>query len=983
MSLSMLPRLILGGATGLLLFSWLNFAALVPEMRFAFVVPVRASQATIAQLYFDRGAGFVEADSSSASVLAGNDGLTEVRLPLPWGRFRAFRFDPGRVASEYAIGRARIEDADGRTVASFGTGAFDVLGGARVAERTVNTVVVVATDADPQLAAVFATPLNLFPGWPTLMLLVLIGAGLIALATAAFTWLDQTAARPWSRAPAVGARHKALIVSAAALFATLAATYPLLAGRSLVSPNVGPTVMFYDRPPLLPGSSDTVVEDARGGDTGSMMWGIMPYSRVQREAIRDGEWPFWQRYSGLGRPLWGQGQSLFLDPIHLVSLIIPDVAVGWDFEFICARLVFAVGTGLAVLAVTGSPIAGSMAGAFAPFIGYFTYRLNHPASFSLTYTPWLLWAFAHIVRQRLRRGALAWGAAAAVMTGLHIVSSTPKEGAIALLGCYIAGGTAVVFAAGTRSERLARIAGVGAAGLVGVLLAAPHWLVFLDTLSRAWTVYDVPAARLATLGDLSPLLLGAVAPVPLGPGVNMLIIVGALMSIFSRPETSAPRAVLAGCWTAIVSCLAVAFGAVPTPWLLSLPLIGNLYSVNTSFFGAALPPLLLAAGIGFAELPALMAQPRRQVAWSVLFVATSVAVVRWHSVATPFADPRGAWVLATLGAALLFPWIAASWLNGEAHWSGPATTVLLAAVVLAPDGLHLGTGNSRLDAVLMQPGMRPQLTAPSPAIAAARTTSPDPFRAIGLGYVLFPGTQALWDFEGIIGADAIEGPWLRELGTAGGMFGHPWIWLSLFDEHDLTSKAGLLDLFGVRIVFADPGHLSRPWRELPLAAPDRVRVIERPSAWPRAFFANALQVYDQPDDLIQMLGRTRQPFAAIQSVDAQASELASQLIGEPGETVPATHYRLTANTTTFDVTANGPGVAVVTEAYDSRDFLATLNGSPVPYFRVDHALKAITIPAAGTWTVRFEYRPALWPRSWAVAGVGWLLVFALVAQRRI
>jgi hypothetical protein len=623
-----------------------------------------------------------------------------------------------------------------------------------------------------------------------------------------------------------------------------------------------------------------------------------------------------------------------------------------------------------------------MVGAFAPFIGYFTWRLNHPASFSIVYTPWLLWGFVHLARQRTRRQALAWSAAIGGMTCLQIVSSTPKEGAIALMACYAFGLMAAAGSAGTGTERLTRAGAIVIGGVAGVLLSAPHWLVFLDTLSRAWTVYDTPRAILASPTDLSRLALGALASGTPWPSVHMLIVAGAVLSVVTAP--AAPqRAILASCWITIGSCLAIALGAIPTDLILRVPLIGNLYSINTSFAGAAIGPLLLTAGIGFAHCAQAMERRGRAATWLVLMAALALAVLWVQAGSGLLDDLRVQWMAVTLVATVAFPLVLASWRQGRARWSGAAATMLLAGLVLVPGGLHVDTGASRLDAVLMQPRLRPQLTAASPAIAAATRAGPEPFRAIGLGHVLFAGTQALWGLEGIIGADAIEGPWLRQLGTAGGMFDHPFIWLSLFQEADLASKAGLLDMFGVRIVFTHPGQLGGPWRALSLEGADRLQVIERPTAWPRAFFLGTVQIYEQPADLIAALARRTGPFGAIQSTDGRARDLAGRFVGDTGPARQATRYRLTPNTTTFEVEAPGPGVAVVAEAYDEKDFVATVNGAEVPYFRIDHLFKAVAIPAAGTWTVRFEYRPALWRTSWVTAALGLILVAALVVQRRV
>ncbi len=85
--------------------------------------------------------------------------------------------------------------------------------------------------------------------------------------------------------------------------------------------------MLYDHPPFVPGTNNYELEDTRGSDIGAMMWAMVPYSIVQRDAVRHGERPLWIRQNASGRPLWGQGQSFFLDPLHWLTIVVPDVAL--------------------------------------------------------------------------------------------------------------------------------------------------------------------------------------------------------------------------------------------------------------------------------------------------------------------------------------------------------------------------------------------------------------------------------------------------------------------------------------------------------------------------------------------------------------------------------------------------------------------------------------------------------------------------------
>jgi hypothetical protein len=125
------------------------------------------------------------------------------------------------------------------------------------------------------------------------------------------------------------------------------------------------------------------------------------------------------------------------------------------------------------------------------------------------------------------------------------------------------------------------------------------------------------------------------------------------------------------------------------------------------------------------------------------------------------------------------------------------------------------------------------------------------------------------------------------------------------------------------------------------------------------------------------------PFAATQANDSYAETFVADLPRTRGRVIAAAEYRLTPNSTTFTIAAPGRGIAVLGEAYESRDFHSYLNGQRVPYFRVNHMYKAVVIPRAGSWVVRFEYYPSQWRTAWTMSAVAAALLFvACVWQYR-
>jgi hypothetical protein len=162
---------------------------------------------------------------------------------------------------------------------------------------------------------------------------------------------------------------------------------------------------------------------------------------------------------------------------------------------------------------------------------------------------------------------------------------------------------------------------------------------------------------------------------------------------------------------------------------------------------------------------------------------------------------------------------------------------------------------------------------------------------------------------------------------------------------------------------------------LPMDGDDLVLAARRTTAWPRAFFVDRVSHYRGVNQFVAQLRDSSGPFASIDVADRKTTAELDEASESAEVYEPATNYKLTANRTSFRVHAPGPGVAVLTEAWMADDFIATLNGRRVPYFRVNHAFKGVRIPAAGDWTVQFRYRPSLWYPSWAVAALGLIGLF--------
>jgi hypothetical protein len=931
------------------------------------------------QVFFDIGAGFNEIDSRAAPI---GPGMQEYRLPLPAGRYQKLRIDPGIAAGVYDIQHVAVLTPAGTTRTLIPLTNLIAANHLTILQHNDKRLLVRCPEpaSDPQL--VYSPP-EPFILWPPrtfglrLALLILI----CATAVTAIVILERALAPVgpsivlWLRELA----HRALLRPGFAIFVsaaigTLVATYPVVfLDRSFVSPNDGGVGMLYDQPPFVPGSADFTVEDTRKSDVGAMMWAFVPYAKVQREAIAGGEVPLWNRYNATGRPLWGQGQTFLLDPLHWFTLVTPDPALGWDLKFVAHRLVFAWGIGTAAVLATGAPVPAIMVGAIAPFAGHFTFRFNHPAAFSLTYAPWILVAWFLLAgplqpAQEARAALFLAGA-----SSLELVASPPKEAVSLLLGCHLAGALAVLIGVNSLGIRCRRLALAGVAGVGMVLVTSPHWFVFFDTLRMSSTAYDVPGANVAGVPHALSFVLGNLSPGSLHTGLHVLGVTLACVALASPLRLARHRSAMA-CALAAAVLIAIAFGSIPRTVLMRIPLLSNIHQIDVTLMMAALVLVLVVAASG---TDALCCGPReRIVALSGLLLGGGLVV--FGTFGGPSALERfEPWAaVVALGFAALLPALVANAREAPNRLMPMLAVAAVCGVLAVPGGLHVETGVPALDRVLLQPRFRVHLDQNSPTVDAIHRLAMEPTRVAGLGHVLFSGSQVLYEIEGIGGPDALQLEVYEQLMNAAGVH-REWGWLRTLSIPELPRLGPFLDLLNVGFLLVRSEEAQMVSEVAALEGQDLLRAVRRPTAWPRAFFVDGLFQYKDAADFIMLLAQRQGPFAAVLIEDTRAHAVARRLRPPSGRSIPAEAYELTVNTSRFRVRTPGPGVAVLTEAFMPQDFLAMLNGAPTPYFRVNHAFKGVFIPAAGDWEVDFEYRPARWRVSLGLAGLGLVMLTGL------
>jgi len=210
------------------------------------------------------------------------------------------------------------------------------------------------------------------------------------------------------------------------------------------------------------------------------------------------------------------------------------------------------------------------------------------------------------------------------------------------------------------------------------------------------------------------------------------------------------------------------------------------------------------------------------------------------------------------------------------------------------------------------------LQAHSPTIDGIVNENDPPSRVVGFHNDFLPGWSGVYGLEGISGPDALVNPYYREFMDNAG-FNRVWDWRYMVEPPDLERLKPVLDLLNVRFYLGYYEDRKEVARELRLLRSTDMDSFESPSVWPRAFFTDSVAVYDSlPQFLSWMRAGDGRPFAGIEHGDWMELQPAPRVSGNLNtrQVSAAVDYRLTTNTTSFTVTATGPGFIVLTEAYE-------------------------------------------------------------------
>jgi hypothetical protein len=184
----------------------------------------------------------------------------------------------------------------------------------------------------------------------------------------------------------------------------------------------------------------------------------------------------------------------------------------------------------------------------------------------------------------------------------------------------------------------------------------------------------------------------------------------------------------------------------------------------------------------------------------------------------------------------------------------------------------------------------------------------------------------------------------------------------------------LLNMLNVKYLLARPDSIVRETSDFRITDRSDFCVMENTQTWPRAFFANQIVPIDSIKEFVNYLSEYgRHPFIALPSEEIGKQPGLQQLeTTNPAAISPAFNYRLSVNSTAFDVRAPSAGVVCLTEG-QAKDFTATANDESKEVLTVNRAFKGIYLDRPGDYHIQFTYRPRHWRLAcalfWSSMGV--------------
>jgi len=790
------------------------------------------------------------------------------------------------------------------------------------------------------------------------------------------------------RVAAWSAQHPVLAIVFVSLLAVVVNCYPVVfCGKSFVSPTDG-MAMVYDWWPPLPGMEPTPQVSEHGSDTAAeLIWGVPVGFIESRSLLEHGELPLWNRYGHAGEALLGQAISMLGDPLHLIVIFGHGSAGAWDIKFLTAKFLFCVGFGLLILRLLENRSLSLIYAALAAYCGAFFYIYNHPAFFVFSYAPWILLSALASLDLRTK-SRIRWGLAWLLVTFACFNAGHVELAVVLIVGLNLAAAAGALAGGHNLADPARVVARMAMGTLLFLGLTAPMWMSFLVALENSYSLHSdvrvtqLPFVSLPGIFDdlffLLPLKDDSFASV--APGTSLLVMAGCILSALRWRQIKGETFFWVNT-SAIMLWGGCVFGWVPATVLAAIPFLNRVGHVYTDFSYLLVIHLTIQSAYGFKCLEREVNFRRATVDFLRVGLIFAGIILVYCIGITHRPIPWGYFLFVGVGAAgalLLFAFLRSC--HGQIPALGWAVVIILGFVANYRFGLYT-FGSKDL---LMLPGPRVILNAPSQAIDKIQADKSDPFRVVGVQWNLFGNYSAVYGLEDIRScAPLSSGEFINLIRKSPGVkLRKGWV----VEVEDLFAAQPLLNLFNVKYLLTPPRVVLQEGLNFRLRGRSDFGIVENLEVWPRAFFSDQVNSISSTEEFIQQLSENgKEPFIALTPEEIEKQPGLRQLQTARKATVAAaTNYRLLPNSTAFDIHAPSAGMVCLTEG-QAKDFIARANNKPKEILTVNRAFKGVYLDQPGNYHLEFIYRPRHWRLACALfwTAAGSVIVLASVSFVRL
>ena len=733
-----------------------------------------------------------------------------------------------------------------------------------------------------------------------------------------------------------------------------------------------------------PGQPTSVAVNDFRLDPGASSWALEPWAVVTHRAYSAGEVPLWNQYEAAGAPLAANMQSAVFDPLLLAVHLHPTQWT-WDLSIIGAFLLgaaaaYAFGRVLGMWVVPAVVTSGAFS-----LSGWFFLYSNNGWCRSYAYLP-LLFLFVELV---LRSQRLVLVLALGVAVAGNIYVGMPEASTLVIGSAAAYGVVRAIQERGRVSVGIS-LARLGGAGLLGVALAAPLVLLFLEYEPLSFNIHKAEFGAGSTtdpqwglLNWLIPFFQGQTRSLTVRNWIGVAVGVSALAGMSGRTETRRLHAWFFAALAGILLLKIYEFRVLD--WVGRLPVVEHIIFPT---FGAPVASFAFAvlAGIGVHVVWRRDLDVRRFL--TLLATATVLLSVfvstgdRWSTITSTTREHlatvwgRGVFFAVLAVAAILV----GSWL--DRRWGA----LLLAAVVvaelfvLAPTDIYAKRGDPYV--------------APSWMPYVRTALEQDPYgRVYGLDGKLYPNTAGALGLQDVRVLDAMYVErYLRYIKT----FVAPLVYdrFTGTEPPVVFQDNPMFDALSARAILAQTDLAEGAGLQL-VGRDHNTRVYENTHAYPRAWVVHDVHLSRDADDAFRYLethSRRMDGAHIVDTLDPRRQAVVEVGVTntdptldvlEDGRTPCASAAqddvsieRYSGGAVDLRVNAACAGLLVLPDVY-FPGWTATVNRERRSIYATDGAFRGVAVPQ-GVSRVEFRYEPRAFPIGIAIAIAG-LLIFVAVA----